>query len=255
MLLYCLKRLGLALLVIIVVSLVGFFTLRLSGDPAVAMAGEASSQADVENIRRQYGFDRPLIIQYFDWLGRAVRGDFGTSNYFRLPVSDLIMSRFPITAILAALSIGFALTLAIPLGIVAAVRQNSWVDRLALFLAVAGQAIPTFWLGLLLIMVLSVTFPLLPPSGSDQWVNFVMPTIVLGTHAMPALMRLTRNGMLDVLASDYRSEEHTSELQSLMRISYAVFCLKKKTTQKDPMYMMIHRHNTKETNTQNTNTA
>src|SRR3546814_640308 len=95
MLLYCLKRLGLALLLIIVVSLVGFFTLRLSGDPAVAMAGEASSQADVENIRRQYGFDRPLIIQYFDWLGRAVRGDFGTSNYFRLPVSDLIMSRFP----------------------------------------------------------------------------------------------------------------------------------------------------------------
>src|SRR3546814_20551673 len=112
---------------------------------------------------------------------------------------------------------------------------------LALFLAVAGQAIPTFWLGLRLIMVLSVTFPLLPPSGSDQWVNFVMPTIVLGTHAMPALMRLTRNGMLDVLASDYirtarskglrwhtvlirhglrnamiplvRSEEHTSELQ------------------------------------------
>src|SRR3546814_13733111 len=82
MLLYCLKRLGLALLVIIVVSLVGFFTLRLSGDPAVAMAGAASSQADVENIRRQYGFDRPLIIQYFDWLGRAVSGDFGTSNYF-----------------------------------------------------------------------------------------------------------------------------------------------------------------------------
>src|SRR3546814_14352187 len=102
------------------------------------MAGEASSQADVENIRRQYGFDRPLIIQYFDWLGRAVRGDFGTSNYFRLPVSDLIMSRFPITAILAALSIGFALTLAIPLGIVAAVRPNSWVDRLALFLDVPG---------------------------------------------------------------------------------------------------------------------
>src|SRR3546814_173363 len=141
------------------------------------------------------------------------------------------MSRFPITAILAALSIGFALTLAIPLGIVAAVRQNSWVDRLALFLAVAGQAIPTFWLGLLLIMVLSVTFPLLPPSGSDQWVNFVMPTIVLGTHAMPALMRLTRNGMLDVLASDYirKIGRDTSELQSLMRISYAVFCLKKKT--------------------------
>src|SRR3546814_16806436 len=107
------------------------------------------------------------------------------------------MSRFPITAILAALSIGFALTLAIPLGIVAAVRQNSWVDRLALFLAVAGPAIPTFWLGLLLIMVLSVTFPLLPPLGSDQRVNFVMPTIVMGTHAIPALKWLTNTGKLD----------------------------------------------------------
>src|SRR3546814_18457144 len=97
------------------------------------------------------------------------------------------MSRFPITAILAALSIGFALTLAIPLGLVAAVRQNSWVDRLALFLAVAGQAIPTFWLGLLLIMVLSVTFPLFPPSRPARWVNFVMPTLLLGTHAIQAL--------------------------------------------------------------------
>src|SRR3546814_14004156 len=125
MLLYCLKRLGLALLVIIVVSLVGFFTLRLSGDPAVAMAGEASSQADVENIRRQYGFDRPLIIQYFAWLGRAVRGAFGTSNYFRLPVSDPIMSRFPITAILPPLSIGFALPFDIPLGILPAVLQTN----------------------------------------------------------------------------------------------------------------------------------
>lgn len=214
MLVYCLKRLGLALLVIVVVSIVGFFTLRLSGDPAVAMAGEASSQADVENIRRQYGFDRPLIIQYFDWLGHAVRGDFGTSNYFRLPVSELVMSRLPITATLAALSISFALILAIPLGIVAAVRQNSWIDRLALFLAVAGQAMPNFWLGLLLIMLLSVTFPLLPPSGSDQWVNFVMPTIVLGTHAMPALMRLTRNGMLDVLASDYIRTARSKGLRS-----------------------------------------
>jgi peptide/nickel transport system permease protein len=214
MLVYCLKRLGLAFLVIVVVSLIGFFTLRLSGDPAVAMAGEASSQADVENIRRQYGFDRPLIVQYFDWLAHAVRGDFGNSNYFRLPVSELVMSRLPITATLAALSIGFALTLAIPLGIVAAVRQNSWIDRLALFLAVAGQAMPNFWLGLLLIMLLSVTFPLLPPSGSDQWVNFIMPTIVLGTHAMPALMRLTRNGMLDVLASDYIRTARSKGLRS-----------------------------------------
>src|SRR3546814_17873120 len=116
------------------------------------MAGEASSQADVENIRRQYGFDRPLIIQYFDWLGRAVRGDFGTSNYFRLPVSDLIMSRFPITAILSALSFGFALTLAIPLGLVSAVRQKRLVYRFVLFLSFSVQAIPSFFLCLLVFL-------------------------------------------------------------------------------------------------------
>ncbi|TVR11244.1 MAG: ABC transporter permease [Salinarimonadaceae bacterium] len=200
---YVIKRVGLALLVIFVVSLVGFLALRLTGDPAVAMAGEASSEADIRNIRLQYGFDRPILIQYADWLGRAVRGDFGVSNYFRLPVSDLIMSRFPTTALLAAFSISFALIISIPLGIIAAVRQNSWIDRLALLFAVSGQAMPNFWLALLLIVLFSVTYPLLPPSGSGEWVNFIMPTIVLGTHAMPALMRLTRNGMLDVLASDY----------------------------------------------------
>lgn len=200
---YFIKRLGVAVLVIFVVSVVGFFMLRLSGDPAVAMAGEMSSQADVENIRKQYGFDRPLVVQYFAWLGQAARGDFGNSNYFRMPVSDLILSRLPTTATLAALSISLALILAIPMGVLAAVRQNSWVDRLVLLFAVSAQAVPNFWLALMLIVLLSITFPILPPSGSESWVNFIMPTLVLGTYAMPALVRLTRNGMLDVLSSDY----------------------------------------------------
>lgn len=203
MLAYAAKRLALAVLVAFAVSIASFSMLRLSGDPAVAMAGEAATKADIEMVRKQHGFDRPLPVQYAEWLRRAVTGDFGISPFFKLPVSELILERLPTTAILAGCSLMFALLLAIPLGLVASVYQNTWVDRLALLTAVAGQAMPNFWLALLLIVLLSITFPLLPPSGSDDWLNFVMPTIVLGTHAMPAFMRLTRNGMLDVLASDY----------------------------------------------------
>jgi peptide/nickel transport system permease protein len=203
MLLFALRRLSLALLVAFGVSVVCFSMLRLSGDPAIAMAGENASTSDIELIRKQYGFDRPLPVQYFEWLRKASTGDFGTSPFFKLPVRQLIAERLPTTAILAICSLVFALVLAIPLGVLAAVNQNSWIDRLALFLAVSGQAIPSFWLGLLLIVWFSINFSILPPSGSEGWEYFIMPTIVLGTHALPAFMRLTRNGMLDVLASDY----------------------------------------------------
>ncbi len=112
-------------------------------------------------------------------------------------------ARLPVTLILGCSAIVFALVFSIPLGVIAAIRPNSWIDRLALFLSVMGQAMPSFWLGLMLIVLLSVWLPLLPPSGTEGWEYFVMPTIVLGYYAMPAIMRLTRAGMMEVLASDY----------------------------------------------------
>ncbi len=197
------KRLGLALLVALFVSFLSFLMLRAAGDPAIAMAGEGATEADIEFIRIQFGFDRPFLVQYFDWLFGALRGDFGESTYFTIPVAELIGERLPITLKLGFASLIFAISLAIPLGMLAAVYPNSLIDRAALVLSVLGQALPNFWFALMLIVILSVWWPLLPPSGNSTWQHFIMPTIVLGYYATPAIMRLTRSGMLDVLRSDY----------------------------------------------------
>ncbi|HSR09808.1 MAG TPA: ABC transporter permease [Thermodesulfobacteriota bacterium] len=203
MLIYTLKRLLLAFAVTLVVSALSFGLLYLSGDPAAAVGGEAATEADIVFIRQAYGFDQPLYVQYLTWIGKAVRGDFGISYYFRLPVSQILATRLPVTLILGCLAILFALVFSIPLGVIAAMRPNTWIDRLALFLSVVGQAMPSFWLGLILIVIFSVWLPLLPPSGTEGWEYYIMPTVVLGYYAMPAIMRLTRAGMLEVLASDY----------------------------------------------------
>ncbi len=203
MLAFALKRLGLAVLVTLTVSLVSFSLLFMSGDPASAIAGENASASDIEAIRTLYGFDRPFLVQYADWLTSALRGDFGRSYYFKLPVSTLIADRLSITMLLGVCGITFALLTAVPLGVAAAMRPNSFIDRAALFLSVLGQAMPSFWFGLVLIVIFSIQLNWLPPSGSDGWRNFVMPTVVLGYYAMPAIMRLTRAGMLEVLNADY----------------------------------------------------
>jgi len=202
-LVYTLKRLGLALLVTLAVSMLSFALLYLSGDPAAAIAGETANADDIEAVRIYYGFDRPWVVQYGEWMFNAIRGDFGTSYYFKLPVSQLVADRLSVTMLLGLCGISFALLTAVPLGVAAAVRPNSIIDRIALFLSVMGQAMPSFWFGLVLIVLFSIKLRLLPPSGSDNWQNFVMPTIVLGYYAMPAIMRLTRAGMLDVLGADY----------------------------------------------------
>ena len=203
MLTYSFKRLGLALLVALTVSFISFGLLYLSSDPAIAMAGETAADEDIEAIRELYGFDRPIMVQYFEWLGKAVSGDLGKSYYFRTSVTGLISERLPTTMTLGLCAIIFAIFLAVPLGVAAAVKPNSFVDRLALFLSVMGQALPSFWFALILIVLMSVQLGILPVSGSDTWKHFVMPTVVLGYYAAPAIMRLTRTGMLEVLSSDY----------------------------------------------------
>ncbi len=203
MLNFIIKRLGLALLVAFTVSLISFSLLFLSGDPAAALAGETATDQDVLAIRKLYGFDRPMLVQYGDWLFSALSGDFGESYYFKLPVSGLIADRLSVTMLLGVCGISFALLTAVPLGVIAAMRPNSIIDRIALFLSVAGQAMPSFWFGLILIVVFAIKLRWLPPSGATTWVHFIMPTVVLGYYAMPAIMRLTRAGMLEVLSSDY----------------------------------------------------
>ncbi|WP_111558842.1 ABC transporter permease [Paracoccus sediminilitoris] len=203
MLRFILRRSGLALLVALTVSFISFSLLFLSGDPAIAIAGESANAQDVAAIRELYGFDRPMLVQYGDWLWSALQLDFGDSYYFRLPVADLIADRLSVTMTLGVCGILFALLTAVPLGVIAAIRPNSIIDRIALFLSVAGQAMPSFWFGLILIVVFAIKFRILPASGADSWRHFILPTIVLGYYAMPAIMRLTRAGMLEVLSADY----------------------------------------------------
>lgn len=203
MLAYTLKRVGLAVLVAVAVSALAFLLLRASGDVAVALAGEGASADSVEAIRQAYGLDRPLAVQYFEWVGKTLRGDFGESLYFKTDVLALVADKMPTTAWLALFSLVFALAISFPLGVLAALYPNSLVDRLCLALAVLGQALPNFFSALVLIMVFAVGLQLLPVSGSESWENFVLPSIALGYYVAPPFMRLIRAGMIDVLASDY----------------------------------------------------
>jgi peptide/nickel transport system permease protein len=185
------------------VSALAFLLLRASGDVAVALADEKASAESIEAIRQAYGLDRPLLVQYFEWVGRSLRGDFGESLYFKTDVLALIADKMPTTATLAAFSLAFALSISVPLGILAALYPNGIIDRLCLALAVLGQAVPNFFFALVLIMVFAVMLGMLPVSGSETWEHFVLPSVALGYYVTPPLMRLTRAGMIDVLASDY----------------------------------------------------
>lgn len=200
---YVLKRLGLAVLVSFTVSVLAFLLLHLSGDPAIALAGEGAREADIEMVRKTYGLDRPIPIQYADWLWKLLHGDFGMSVYFKTAVGPLIFEKLGTTLLLGVYSLGVALLISVPLGVLAAIYKNSWIDRVCLAVAVLGQALPNFFFALLLIMLFSISMGLLPVSGSDSWLHFVMPAIALGYYVAPAFMRLIRAGMIEVLSADY----------------------------------------------------
>ncbi|SNT72827.1 ABC transporter permease [Paracoccus seriniphilus] len=203
MLAFLSKRIAVAILVALTVSMITFSMNYLTGDPAIAMAGENATEADLDAIREFYGYDRPIPVQYFSWLTNALHGDLGHSHYLNQPVTDEIMARLPATMTLGLFALIFALALSIPLGVLAAIRPNSLLDRIALTTAVVGQAMPSFWFALTMMLWFGINWQILPVSGADTWAHFVMPSIALGYYITPGVMRLTRAGMLDVLRSDY----------------------------------------------------
>ncbi|MBL6616791.1 MAG: ABC transporter permease [Reyranella sp.] len=203
MLQFLVRRLIVALLVAATVMTLAFILTRLSGDLAISIAGPNATQADVEAVRLAYGLNRPLAVQFLDWVRRAVTGDLGESYFFKVPVSTLIGERMPITITLGLTGLVIALVVSLPLGILAAVRENTALDRLVQVVALLGQAMPSFWLGLLLMIVLGLQLGWLPISGTGSWEHYVMPGIVLAFSAIPALTRLTRAGMIQAMGSDY----------------------------------------------------
>lgn len=189
--------------VCLTVLVLSFALTRVAGDPALAVAGPQASAADVAAIRTAYGLDRPLPTQFLDWIGHALHGDLGRSYLFRQPVAELVAARFPVTFTLGLVGLSIAFAVAIPLGILAALQEGRPFDRLVTLVALLGQAAPSFWLALLLVIWFGLDLQWLPIAGIEDWTGYILPGIVLSFSAIPALMRLTRSGMIDAMASDY----------------------------------------------------
>jgi ABC-type dipeptide/oligopeptide/nickel transport system permease component len=199
-----LRQIVQAAIVLLNVSLVVFVLVRIvPGDPARLMLGMEASEEAVQAARAQFGFDRPLYIQYVQFVGGALRGDLGQSVRFRRPVGDLLRESFPATLELALAATVIALILAVPAGIYAAVHRDGVLDRLLMAGALIGQAMPIFWLGIMLITLFSVKLGWLPTSGRGSLAQLIMPSATLSTYVMALLARLTRSNMLDVLREQY----------------------------------------------------
>jgi peptide/nickel transport system permease protein len=197
------NRLVVAVLVAVTVAVVGFSLLRLSGDLAAELAGEGATPAEIESTRIKHGLDRPLPVQFLEWSRALAKGDLGRSLFSHEPVAEMILKRLPVTLQLAIYALIVSIAIGIPLGMLAAMHPRSWIDRLSLVAAVLGQAVPSFWLALVLIVVFGVMLRWTPISGSGTWAHFILPTATLAASALPGLMRLTRSGMLEALSTDY----------------------------------------------------
>jgi peptide/nickel transport system permease protein len=197
------RRIVLALLVGLTVLSISFALTRLSGDLAISIAGPNATAEDILQVRKNYGLDRPLPVQFADWVGHAATGDLGESYFYKGSVSGLIGERLPVTLTLGLVGLAIALAVALPLGIVAALYEGTAIDRVASLIAMIGQAMPSFWLGLVLMITLGLKLQWLPISGTGSWENYVMPGVVLAFTGIPALMRLTRTGMIEALSADY----------------------------------------------------
>jgi peptide/nickel transport system permease protein len=200
---YLLRRIFQSLLVLFGVSFVVFFILYLTGDPALILLPPEASADDVRRFREAMGFNDPFIVQYGRFLAGALRGNFGQSIRHGEPAFDLVIERMPATFELAGAGLLIALCLAIPAGIISAVRRNTLADYISTVVALLGQSMPTFWLGIMLILVFSVQFNLLPSSGRGGLSHLVLPAITLGLFTTARITRLTRSGMLEVLNQDY----------------------------------------------------
>jgi peptide/nickel transport system permease protein len=229
---FIVRRLLALIPVLIGVSLVVFFLIRMiPGDPVIVMLGERANAQDVARVRSEMGFDRPIYIQYVEWMGRVLRGDLGKSIIGYTPVMDELKQRLPGTIEMVVLGMFIGVVVGVSIGIISAIKQNSWIDIGAMFAALIGVSMPIYWLALMLIYALAVNRKILPPSSrldaelmvdvrtgfmlidtllmrdlklfaNAVW-HLILPSVVLSTVIMPILARLTRSSMLEVMCQDY----------------------------------------------------
>jgi len=201
---FALRRFGRLLLTVLLISTIIFFVIRvIPGDPALVIAGIDATKEDIQAIRAQLGTNRPLIVQYLGWLSDIVRFDFGTSMISSQPVGQLILERFPITLSLAVMGIVISILIAVPLGVLSAVKRWSFWDYLGMVFSQIGMAIPSFWLGIMLLLILAVKIKIFPLFGSGSIRHLILPALSLGIARAAVLLRLTRASMVEELSKEY----------------------------------------------------
>ena len=200
---YLVERLLYSVFVIFGVTIIVFLLVHLTGDPAVALMPREASPQEVEEFRHRIGFDQPLYEQYLSFLGRVAQGNFGYSYRSNEDALSLVIERIPATTQLATAAAFVALIISIPMGIISALKRNSFFDKASMAFALFGQCMPTFWLGILLILIVSVGFRLLPASGGGDFRHLVLPAITLGMYSAAVITRVLRSSLLDVMGKEY----------------------------------------------------
>lgn len=200
---FIVRRLAYSILSLVLLSITIFLLVRIAGDPALLLTEPGASAEDVAAMRVRLGLDRSLPEQYAGFVSGWLRGDFGTSFYYRTPVAELYFSRLPDSLFLAAVALAFSLAIGIPSGVLAALHVGGWWDRVGKVFALLGMSLPSFWVGLVMILVFGVQLDWLPSSGSGTFLHVLMPAFALGWYFAAAHMRLTRSSLLDVLGSEF----------------------------------------------------
>jgi len=201
---YIIKRVLIALAVIFLVQSAVFFAFRLGGaDPVAIMMPPDATPRDQKVLTEKFGLDKPLLDQYLSFVGNALRGDFGNSFRYSEPAMDVLWGRFPATLQLGFLAFLLSLCVGLPVGIVSAVKRDSWIDQLSRFLAFAGMSLPTFWIGMMMILFFSVSLRILPIAGRGTALHYIMPAVCMSLYPIALFTRLSRSAMLDALKSEY----------------------------------------------------
>jgi peptide/nickel transport system permease protein len=200
---YALRQLIQLAVVVLGISMLVFAILHVIGDPVLLLLPQNAGKEEYERYHKLLGLDKPIHVQYWKFASRAVQGDFGKSWYTDTPAFKLVLERMPPTLYLTTAGLVMALLIALPLGILAALKRHSFIDNVCTMLAVAGQAMPIFWLGIMLIIIFAVRLKALPASGYGTWEHFLMPAFTLGAFLAPITMRLVRSGVIEILNMEY----------------------------------------------------
>lgn len=200
---YILRRLVFSVFSLFGVAFITFIAVFASGDPVALMLPPEANEAQIQEFRKMMGLDQPLPVQFVQFAGRALQGDFGRSLRHDVPAMELVLERLPATMLLAFTAVLLAASIGIPLGILAAAKKGSWIDDIVVTLSTLGLAAPSFFIGSMLIVLFAVTWKVLPPSGGDTWDRLILPAVTLALGFIAVLARFTRSGMLDVLSREY----------------------------------------------------